>query len=543
MICLKSNNSLKNYLSRIYSHSFHVLIVLFVSWATYGFFLTNPSISIDDLSGDRYYFGELAAQGRFTNTLLHHALNLVDNSPWIRDFLGLGLLVFSAFIFCAIFDRVTARENGWANTVFSCLLISSPIFTELFAYNGTCLSIGGGFLLVSLALWLTLNTIDTGKKRYLLYASLLLAVTASWNEAPVVVYLNAVFAILILKYFYSDQPFTFKKIILTGLHFAVPLIAGVFLEALIQKGIFAAFSIERSHYAKNEIELLPITFAKLYRFASSVFVKYILSALWYRPVAIFLITIFVSAILCLYYTIRKKSAIPLFLFFFLDFTTLTLSILSMDDAPYRTCQVFGFFTAFIVYFLLLRTDSLHTFLRPFFRRLAALGAALLLILQISESNYWYYYDVQRYEEEKQVMLQISDQLLDDFDISKPVVFAGSYSFSDSLKEKTFLSKDSNAYKITKKIGRLFHSEIFDETDEYALKIPQTIVKSYINHGIGAFGECNTELHKFLKYHSISYLKQGTNEMLEEAIQLSETLPQWPEKGSICDVGEFIIVNF
>ena len=73
-------SSLKTGFSKYMRDIGYSLPLLVCLVATYGYFLTHYSVSIDDLSGDRYYFGELFAQGRFTNTILHHLFGILNTS-------------------------------------------------------------------------------------------------------------------------------------------------------------------------------------------------------------------------------------------------------------------------------------------------------------------------------------------------------------------------------------------------------------------------------------------------------------------------------
>ena len=142
------------------------------------------------------------------------------------------------------------------------------------------------------------------------------------------------------------------------------------------------------------------------------------------------------------------------------------------------------------------------------------------------------------------MTQVSTQLLLDYDVSKPVVFTGVYGYSHSLYEHTYITNDSKVYHLARQWSEALDITILPEKEyRYVQKIPEDIISSYITWGAIAFGEPNTELYKFLDYHGINFLKQGTPEMFEEAKQFAQDMPQWPLAGSIVDVGEYIIVNF
>ena len=176
MVNPQENKSLPNEIAAYIKNFWYMLSLAVTTIATYGYFLTHYAVSIDDLSAKRYYYGELFAQGRFTNTIVHHLFGFIDNSPWIRDFFGLLLLATSSIVFCVLFDKFVKFETQVPKIVFSCLLVSAPIFAEIFSYNGTCISNGGGFLCVSLAMYFTLLSRKAKRIKYHLLSSILIAV-------------------------------------------------------------------------------------------------------------------------------------------------------------------------------------------------------------------------------------------------------------------------------------------------------------------------------------------------------------------------------
>lgn len=125
----------------------YIIFLLLSLVSSYTYFLTNYSVSIDDFCGDRYYFGQLFAQGRMTSTLIRHIFGLINNNYWFIDFIGIVFLGLSAIVFCIVFDRVIKTKSMIPQVVFSCLLVTSPLHTEIFSYTGCTLAVGGGFFL------------------------------------------------------------------------------------------------------------------------------------------------------------------------------------------------------------------------------------------------------------------------------------------------------------------------------------------------------------------------------------------------------------
>lgn len=509
--------------------------------ATYGYFLTHYSVSIDDLSGDRYFYGELFAQGRFTNTILYHLFGFIDNSPWISDLIGLTLLAISSVVFCIIFDKYISFKNNIPKMIFSCLLVSAPIFSELFSYNGTCFTIGGGFLCVALSLYMLTLGLETKNYRFIILPAILLAIVASWYESLIIVYIDAVFALLILKYIQSKEKLKFKPIVIDGLYFVIPLFAGIFSEYIFQIIFLEVFNIQRSVNAPNSIAWFANGNTDLFSIIKSLIGNYVIAGIWNKTIAILIISMFISVVLCFYYWIKKKNFLLTLLFACLVFTNFILSFVSGRHMAYRMCQSFAFFTAFIFLLLFWTLDHSNKSLVYIFRKAISVLAIYFIVLQVSTSNYWYFWDYQRYQEEATVIEQVSNTLVQNYDISKPVVFTGQYELSDNILNHSHIKKGSFSYKFIDKIGTRIG--MTSPSGEYARQISQTIVNSYINFGMTSFEGDNTELYKFIRFHGIDYLEQGTAEMVEEARKLAKNMPQWPQKNSIRDVGNYIIVNF
>jgi len=523
-----------------YCTNFYFILFLLLSTAgSYTYFLTNYTISVDDFSGDRYYFGYLFAQGRFTSTIVRHLFGLIDNNMWLIDFIGVCLLAFSAIIFCLLFDKYVKTESKIPQTIFACLLVTSPIYTEIFTYTGCTLSIGGGFSLAALSLYLVQNFCETGRKRNIVLAALLISIIASWYESVIVVYFGAAISLLILKYIRSDEIIKFKFIFIDGIKLAIPLITGVIVEALAGTIIIKLMNFSVYTSGSNISGFITGKSDSLIAIIKTFIINYMAAALWYLPITILLLAMIVSVVLCLFYTIKKKSPWLIVLFIGLWFSLFILSLISGHTAAYRMSQIVAYFTAFIAF---LAVYTAYRTNKKTVRRIICVVCSYIIILQISNTNYWFNTDCMRYEEEKSVILQVGTTLYQSYDMNKPVVFVGEFELSDNIKDMTYIKTDSIAYRAFKFVGKEIILETPDTDDKYVRKITQSSCGSYINWSTDAFDEVNTELLKFFEYNGFS-IKQGSKDMFYEAEILSENMPEWPAQGSIKNNGDYIIVNF
>lgn len=526
--------SIKKELYRYLTDFPFMLCLCITALLMYGFFLTHNTISVDDLSGDRYYNGALFAQGRYTSTIIHKLLGLTNEGAWVLDLLGVLCLMASAISLCVLFDRYIRCTDKLPKIVFACLLISAPIYAELFAYNSCTLSVGGGMLLVSLALLYMTRYLQQGGKRNIAVASVLIAIVTSWYESIIIIYIGAVFAILLLQVIQSSQKLPFRALFSQGLVFAIPLIIGVASEFLIQTliSLFVDFGIK--NYAKNQIAM-PEGFG-IVDFLTDILFHYVLAGIWYPTIAIFVVFAVLAVALCIVYSRKKKTWSIVVLFLGLAFSIFALSFLTLAVQPYRVSQIIGFFDAFIAYlfvYTLLRCKKHRTFLR----KAVLVLSAYIILFQVSQFNYWIYWDTVRYEEERNVMIRIA-QDLQEFDTSKPVILIGNYVLSENITDHVEVKKGSLGYKIVSSIPG---SPWRDPEHPNPLRITRYVVTSYISWGVKAFDEPNTELHKFWNYLGYSF-EQGTMEMYDEAVETIDEMPGWPADGSIVDRGDYIVIR-
>ena len=141
----KLTNSSLDLKASIYKRITNPLYLIFVALTAagaYGFYLANPSPSIDWLSYDEYYNGVLFGQGRFTATIVERVLNLWDCPVWFEPILGLVCFILGSLILLAIFDGFAEQKNIAPSIIFTCTYISIPLLSEFFIYNGAILTVG-----------------------------------------------------------------------------------------------------------------------------------------------------------------------------------------------------------------------------------------------------------------------------------------------------------------------------------------------------------------------------------------------------------------
>lgn len=513
----------------------YIIPVILVLVASYAFFLTHPSISIDDLSFDRYYFGELYAQGRITGTLVMHILGLTDSvyHAWSIDFLGI-FLFFASGVFLSAFLMEFAKSEGSTlpYAFFTCLYLSNPLTSEIFGYLGTTIAIGGGMLLITFAMYFIYISAGFIDIRHNLYAILLLIAVSSWYESILAAYVCIVFILLFLSYIEKKSILRWSTIWKTGLRFAIPLGIAVIVEVVISNTIIRILHIDRFMYAANAIQYFS---NDLISTLSTMFIQlirdYFIMGFWYFPITMLIIALLASVIIGIRECLRNKSLIPFVLLGGMYLSILLISLIQGASAGYRTCQACYIFIAFvgmlIIYRALNRTRTLVIIVLGFF-----------ILLQVCNVNHWFELDYIRSEEEKFVAQQIGFELVRNYDVSKPIVFIGDYLLSSNLLDQIMVHTDDSAYRF---VNIFYQLGTHSSGDKYWRRIQQTNVNSYLAWGVDAFHEVNTELLKYLAFWGFVF-KQGSREMYLDALSQIESITSWPSEGSIVDFGEYIVVK-
>ena len=122
--------------SDIFKQKIYMISVILTAVLSYGFAICHPIIGIDDSAIGRYYTeGVGAVLGRWGLYLINKICPMVDYTPFITDFIGVVLLMIGSAIWCVVFGRAIGKKlSTLATTVFSCVMISSPIMSEVFIY-------------------------------------------------------------------------------------------------------------------------------------------------------------------------------------------------------------------------------------------------------------------------------------------------------------------------------------------------------------------------------------------------------------------------
>lgn len=520
-----SDLSLKQGFKKFLLNPLYIFPVLISTILCYAYYLTHETVTIDSLSSDRYYHGLLVAQGRLTATIIENYLGFEHLPIAVENIIGLICFILGATVFCIIFDKAKPQSNVLPYTFSTCLYITFPLMNEYFMFKGSVLTTGGSILLVSFALYFALKIKNLIAS--ILISSIFIFFAYSWYESFILVYIGAVFLLLILL---ADGQKSQKELFFNGFWLAPTLFLGFSLEEIISNAIINICNITQDNnnavgtaWLSSSATLKSFFYDFVYSFVSKIFC--------YAPFAILFIFLGVAFVLMILQTKSTKKPILIFFYFGLALTVFFLSIYRGAESAYRTEQGIPFYIGAIT--LLLSSKIINSNGKKALKIIASLSLVIILTVQICSSNYWYHVNVLRDKEEKQVVCNIAKDL-EKYDKNKPVIFIGYYQLSNNIKDKYTVKKDSVA-------GRIINYTSKKAEKPYTYTACQTSISSYISWSIYSFSSANVELKKF--FNSCGYdFKLGTNEQFKEATKKYINIPSYNDSGYILDAGDYIVVK-
>ena len=520
-----SDLSLKQGFKKFLLNPLYIFPVLISTILCYAYYITHETVTIDSLSSDRYYHGLLVAQGRLTATIVENYLGFEHLPIAVENIIGLICFILGATVFCIIFDKAKPQNNVLPYTFFTCLYITFPLMNEYFMFKGSVLTTGGSILLVSFALYFALKIKNLIAS--ILISSIFIFFAYSWYESFILVYIGAVFLLLILL---ADGQKSQKELFFNGFWLAPTLFLGFSLEEIISNAIINICNITPDNnnavgtaWLASSATLKSFFYDFIYSFVSKIFC--------YAPFTILFVFLAVAFILMIFQAKSTKKPILIFFYLGLALTVFFLSIYRGAESAYRTEQGIPFYIGAITLLLSSKIINLHG--KKALKIIASLSLVIILTVQICSSNYWYHVNVLRDKEEKQVVCNIAKDL-EKYDKNKPVIFIGYYQLSNSIEDKHTVKKDSVA-------GKIINYTSKKAKKSYTYTACQTSISSYISWSIYSFSSANVELEKF--FNSCGYdFKLGTNEQFKEATKKYINIPSYNDSGYILDAGDYIVVK-
>lgn len=525
----------------------YMVVMVVVAVMCYGYSAANTTLSIDDLHGDEYVGSGniMLSAGRFGMVFWSKILGINDYAPpytFAIEVLAVIFLIWAAINFCILFKRVSNYKiTKESMLVFSAMLVSFPLMNEIWEYSGANVFICGGYLFVSLSM-LLLHKIATTKKinyAYILAALFMMIIVASSYESVVVIYVFIVTAILLLQEMYDNKKLTWKSLLgQIGVYVGF-LVATILGRVIVGKCILAICELEKGTNGATGILWGSAGVSEIWgNLKKAIINDYVIRAIVYFPLAEVLVACAILALLLLYVIIKKKSAKAILPVAGMYASLVLLSLLQGSVTPYRACQIFGMFVAFVAMLLVNIFAQ-----KKLVSKILLLGFMMLIIQQSMYLSYFLNLNHLRSEEETTLIKEIGRDL-QTYGTDKPVVFLGEYSLSYFIKEAASVPKESKAWslyaKVYAKYNNVPYQEVFEEGNR---KIVSTNIKSMINWASEPTGG-QFELRKIFNYFGYNYkMLENAEQMLNAFYTACESVAYyWDNIGELAWKGNYAILE-
>lgn len=188
--------------------------------------------------------------------------------------------------------------------------------------------------------------------------------------------------------------------------------------------------------------------------------------------------------------------------------------------------------------------SEHWEKRRYLRYVISFFGIVLIWNQATMMNRNFYRDYQRYEYTREVLNQVAYEVEKTYGTDLPVVFTGHGSVPYEFMSDYYVGYGSWQYRAIARI-----TDLVDEHLKEKYFQPQGYCfigeaqYPFIQWAFDAFDGTSREMIAFLKMHGHEFTTIYDQEVLEEVREIGDTLPSWPEEGSISLQDGYILVHF
>lgn len=530
----------------------YVVAMILTGICSYGFGVVHPGLGIDDTVSDWYFADGLSVVvGRWVVYLINKVLHIAEYAPFFTDFLGVLLLMIAAVLMCVLFRRIFGdRVSVWGYVIFSCVFLSNPIISEVFVFylhNG----VGIGYIVTTLALLLfesSLNQHGKQKIKYMLGEMICLWIGVGCYESFLIFFLLGTIVIMFFRGMVGKDKLTSRYVFRNLGLLALIAIGCIVLRQITLALMVAIFQLQNITTAdqRNLMEMFVLFQGRkgldtLWMLVKRFWLVYHLNAVVYLPVAAYELAVFCFGIASVVLAIRRKNLWYPLLFVGMLIAPFLLVIAEASVTLYRACQYLPFFVGagMLLVFCAASNSKRKKILQPL-----VLGLAFVLVFNQAEfMNRCFYVDYQKYENTKEVLLEVAHRVEEEYGTDTPVVFAGVYQTPREIIKDFYVDYSSWQFRyisaITDKIDVHLKEKYYSP---YGYDFSGIAGYAYIDWGAVAFGGTNRELVHFLELHGHPLQTVQDQTVLEEARSKAESMPKWPAGGSVQMEDGYILIR-
>lgn len=548
------------------------LIVVLAAVFSYGYNITHFAIGVDDTALKLFYEdGLLVCLNRWTpfflNRVLH--LNIIHWPTWLVESLAVCILVISFSMWIFVIDRVLISVevmlSGWFYGLAAALALSCPILSEIWVcYIHGDVGIAIAYGMTALALWLFLQSLQHDSRHALLKivgSGLCLTTALGCYETMMDCFLIGALAVYMILHALSDQrknPIYDIRFFPWAVKGAIVLAVSLAARAFMHEILMSVYHLDNmAKYGMNDYNSL---FGDLFTVPGALgllikkmYLRYWVNAVVYLPITFLVLAWGIIGSLALYFAIKKRDSWVIICVPAMFFELVFSSIVAGRAKAYHSAQfvpivlMFGFiFLGTVVY----RCKDLKK--RVVMTGIAAFLAFGGVIVQIQDMNKWFIQDYNKFLEAKQIMTDAAENLLENYDIKKPVVVVGPTLPGNELCREASIPHDSWKYRVIASLTA------FDPTikekyhayyDGWVYLYAESPLLSVLTWARNPFENCDLvasqqyiNFWEMIGYYDFTYVPKV--EMIEKAeeIRKNSGMPAYPSEGYIIDAGDMLIIN-
>lgn len=423
-------NEYKKQITYFFTNKIYVICVIIVALLSYGFTITHYSIGIDDLCFDRYVDGNyILVAKRWGTWLLYNLLNIHNFTPFWLDLLTTLNIIFIAILICSFLRKnLKNKINEIPYTIFSCILISSPIIFNFYFYQTTSLSVSfSAIIMISFEILLFENFFENNNNRTInSILGILTAIPISMYESCIQIFLVMCgLSIFIRSLTSKDKPIQIIKFLFLNL---VTLLIGFVIYYLIGSVIIAYLKKNGKYVVNFAFEKIPWeskefrekTFAEKIEYLVDQ-TKKVNTLSWIKdPTIYFNFAIITIVFLMEIYNLIKNKKVIRFLSIIMILLSNFLLCILQGVILYRAELSLSITIALSWLYLFYRFSNIK-----YLKYIFSIFTILFILLQTQVITKMFYIEYQRFEKEKNIAINIGLDITKNFNYAnKPVLYTG-----------------------------------------------------------------------------------------------------------------------
>ena len=551
------------------NHIWQCILVVIAEIMAFGFHATHYSYHIDMLVEEYYNGTVLIGAGRFSAPLINYLTNWMQFAPFWHTFLMAIILFVSGLIFGLLLKE--ASDNKLVdNAIFAFWIVfsTSPIVAHQMTYP--ILSVVLPYLLIGISLWLLTPWLNGAKVSLcrLLSALMLIVVSVDMYESHASVFLTVYFAVIFIKYYYSqnNKP-KFKDILTPSIKIVSMLVFAIVLDWAISKivcrlfcGTFDFWYATNTYIAWTESSIINVIKWLLRELIG----QYLIAGISNYSILIYDIAIFAGLALTFVISFKRKNPWLVVLYATTVVSSIALAVVIGSAPEYRMAQAIPVLVALFILVIVMLLPQ-----KPLVKVTAWCIIGILVFNQTLLINRYTVLNFERHQYENDILQNISRDLQEFSIDKKPVLFVNGKDYEFSDFETTPLDLNNPIFNVYKKVMYSMFDKVIPHTTfkrldhRYGYRVEYDLLNSesidrFFNedYKIMPRREFNNRNHSgaFIPEIYSAFSKLGCTLIIddvafsdEESVYMSicddsENMPAYPSDGYIEETSDRIIVK-